>query len=75
MGIEVVPMLSDPVKLATLGTKYPSPTPKPMARNIQRVKKRSSIDSRRITLLGSALLMFSSLVFAYHLQMGHGYRI
>jgi hypothetical protein len=51
MGIEVVPRVKDSVKSATPGHKYPMPTPKAIAKNIQRVRNRSRRESRRNPIL------------------------
>jgi hypothetical protein len=51
MGREVVPTVKDSVKSATLGQRYPIPTPTAMARNIQTVRKRSRRDNRRNPIL------------------------
>jgi len=64
MGMDVVPTWKKDRKSTTCGKKYPSPTPRAIARNIHRVRKRSKNGSRLVVVVG-----FFAEVMAYILVL------
>ena len=50
------PLKDEEAIVTTLGMKYPRPTPKPIARKIQSVRKRSNTESSLVTEAGLFML-------------------